>query len=253
MNEIIYDKMYLNNYRSKLDGFEFARWKALDHLLKNVIDLRDKKRVIDYGSGNGLHVELWKNIFNNAELFFAEISPVAIDQLINKYPEYRENVQIIENNKTLFNDDSFDVVLSVEVMEHVEDLDAYLKEIYRILKPGGYFIWTTPCGNNFSIEHIYSLLTSQIQKTQEGYRRWKWEASSHIRRLKTSEAERELRNIGFSDVNFRFRAHFFSFVCTKLSKIPFIPKKLLNKIMELDYKFFKKWKNGASMIGFARK
>jgi SAM-dependent methyltransferase len=43
-----------------------------------------------------------------------------------------------------FRDNSFDVVISLQVLEHVEQPAAVLCEIYRILKPGGWFYLTCP-------------------------------------------------------------------------------------------------------------
>lgn len=43
-----------------------------------------------------------------------------------------------------FEDASFDVVISTEVLEHVPDPDAYLMEVKRVLKPGGMFFFTVP-------------------------------------------------------------------------------------------------------------
>ncbi len=43
----------------------------------------------------------------------------------------------IESNK-------FDWVISFQVIEHIEDDIKYLEEIYRVLKPSGKFIFTTP-------------------------------------------------------------------------------------------------------------
>ena len=40
-------------------------------------------------------------------------------------------------------DDSFDAVLSSQVLEHVEDPDLYLRECMRVLKPGGTLILST--------------------------------------------------------------------------------------------------------------
>ncbi len=46
-----------------------------------------------------------------------------------------------------FADDSFDLVISQDVMEHVFDPDAAFREIARTLKPGGAHIFTTPLVN----------------------------------------------------------------------------------------------------------
>src|SRR3546814_14320183 len=43
---------------------------------------------------------------------------------------------------------SFDVVLSFQVIEHVLDDDAYLREARRILKPGGTLVVLTPDRKN---------------------------------------------------------------------------------------------------------
>lgn len=43
-----------------------------------------------------------------------------------------------------FEDASFDVVISTEVLEHVPDPDLYLMEVKRVLKPGGMFFFTVP-------------------------------------------------------------------------------------------------------------
>ena len=41
-----------------------------------------------------------------------------------------------------FEDGTFDVVTSYHLIEHVSDTDLLVKEIYRVLKPGGYTVFT---------------------------------------------------------------------------------------------------------------
>ena len=43
-----------------------------------------------------------------------------------------------------FDDESFDVIVSSEVLEHVPDLDAAMRESARVLRPGGAHIFTVP-------------------------------------------------------------------------------------------------------------
>lgn len=43
-----------------------------------------------------------------------------------------------------FADESFDVFVSQDVFEHISDEIEALKEIHRVLKPGGSHIWTVP-------------------------------------------------------------------------------------------------------------
>ncbi len=250
-NSSVYDQRYSGNYREHLSGFEIARWEALDHFTINVLKLGSAKKVLDYGAGSGLHVNLWEKTFREAELYFCDISSVAKEKFVEKYLGYANHYHLIRENQSDFSDNTFDVIISIEVMEHVEKLDFYLRDIYRLLKPGGYFVWTTPCANQFSIEHVFNVLTRQIEQTEEGYRRWTWEDPTHLRRLRSKEIEGLLRNRGFSDVYFRFRSHFFSFICTYL-RLPYT-QHLRNRLMTLDYSLFRRLPNGASMLGGAKK
>lgn len=50
-----------------------------------------------------------------------------------------------ENLESLtFADNTFDVVITSDVLEHVADLGAALQEIRRVLKPGGYHVFSVP-------------------------------------------------------------------------------------------------------------
>jgi len=246
-----YDRRYLSGYREMLYGYESARWAALDHFIRKVLKITRANRVLDYGCGSGLHVDLWKKVFPDAEMFFCDISSVALEKLVGKYPEFKGNCDEIKGDEAALKDNFFDVVVSVEVMEHVENLGGYLSDIYRLLKPGGFFIWTAPCANKLSIEHIYYTVTRNIQKTDEGYILWKKEDSMHLRRMTSAEMEDELSTAKFCEVGFRFRSHFFSFICTN-TFIGWLVR-LSKKLMLLDYSLFRRIPNGASLLGYAIK
>ena len=61
-----------------------------------------------------------------------------------------------------FPDESYDVVLSSDVMEHVRDCDAAHSEILRILKPGGAYLFNVPFDETL-IENLQLVDTSTDQ------------------------------------------------------------------------------------------
>lgn len=58
-----------------------------------------------------------------------------------------DNVFLGDMTKSGLPSDSYDLVVSVEVLEHVEDDERFVCEVSRVLKPGGGFIMTTPNGD----------------------------------------------------------------------------------------------------------
>lgn len=60
------------------------------------------------------------------------------------------------NNVLDYPDNFFDFVHSNQVIEHLKDTDKFVSEIFRILKPGGYAIFSTE--NLASTHNIFALL-----------------------------------------------------------------------------------------------
>jgi ubiquinone/menaquinone biosynthesis C-methylase UbiE len=105
-------------------------------------------RVLDYGTGKGFMLEHLINKYKDIELYACDFTS-SIPPLINE--TYKTNsvfkgCAYIKGLPSELNENYFDVVFLVETIEHLnnEYLDATIKEIYRILKPGGIVIITTP-------------------------------------------------------------------------------------------------------------
>lgn len=89
-------------------------------------------KVLDFGCGSGLFVrELAQAGYESHGL---DISSDAI-----AYGRLRgiQNLSALEGHKIEFPDNTFDAVLSMDVIEHLEHEDWALQEIERVLKPGG--------------------------------------------------------------------------------------------------------------------
>lgn len=112
-------------------------------LLKAYVVARDYIHgdVLEVGCGEGRGIDL---ILPRA-VSYAAIDKIGnvIDQLRAKYPTgkfHSGNIPPL----TPFSDNSFDVVITFQVIEHIRDDAAFLKEIHRVMKPGGLAIITTP-------------------------------------------------------------------------------------------------------------
>jgi len=91
-------------------------------------------RVLDYGCGRGEVVNLGRS---RGYEFFG----VDRDAPANERPEF---FRPLDGAKIQFEDHFFDVVISNQVFEHVERPKDALREIARVLKPGGVFLALFP-------------------------------------------------------------------------------------------------------------
>jgi len=101
------------------------------------------KRVLDLGCGGGFMAEALAR--RGALVTGIDPSPGAID-IAWKHAETSglAIAYAIGTGESLnLADRSFDIVLCVDVLEHVEDLDRVIAEIGRVLKPGGLFLFDT--------------------------------------------------------------------------------------------------------------
>ena len=94
-------------------------------------------RVLDYGCGTGeIVLELLEG---NVDAFGCDIFYGGADRLSSVPTELLESgvIRVMDGSVIPFDANSFDFVINNQVMEHVENLDAVLAEIHRVLKPGG--------------------------------------------------------------------------------------------------------------------
>jgi SAM-dependent methyltransferase len=112
-----------------MNNYEFCASYAASHLVSGT-------RLLDYGCGAGLTVRL---------LRARGVDAVGCDTFYEggnyssaiRAEEFAATIFPMEGDKIPFPDNSFDFVINNQVLEHVEDLNAVVAEMARVLKPGG--------------------------------------------------------------------------------------------------------------------
>jgi SAM-dependent methyltransferase len=121
LNKILYWNNYDRNYLAKRE------FNTITYLLKVFSNFELKKgfRVLDLGSGD----QFLKNEFDKRGIIYFSRDIKDLD---------------FEKDKFDFEDNKFDLVLSLAVLEHLKNPDIFLSESRRVLKEGSFLFLSTP-------------------------------------------------------------------------------------------------------------
>lgn len=160
--------------------------------IKQIIELKLGGDLLDFGAGTGNLTKQIKSLnqFNSITAIDLLSCPVNLDSEIKW-------VVADLNEATNFPEASFDVIVSAEVIEHLENPRAVAREWYRLLRPGGKLLFSTP--NNESWRSLLSLLMRGhfVAFGDTSY-------PAHITALLRKDMERILKEVGFSPPVFKF-------------------------------------------------
>ena len=112
----------------------------LYHHVATQIDITDKS-VLEVGSGRGGGASYLTKYLKPRSYVGIDISQTAVD-LCNEI-HHLENLsfQVGDSENIPFDDGIFDVVLNIESSHCYGDMDQFMSEVTRVLKPGGHFLW----------------------------------------------------------------------------------------------------------------
>ncbi|RLF84357.1 ubiquinone biosynthesis protein UbiE [Thermococci archaeon] len=203
-------------YKTKVGGYVDKTEKKL------VFSMIKTKHgnALDLGCGTGNYtLELYKRGF---QVVGVDISRRMLKIAQKKLP----NVKFIKANaySLPFEDNTFDLVLSVTMLEFIHEPEKVLSEVYRVLKPGGEAVIGTMNGK--SMWFIFKRMKSLFVETAYRYARF----------YTPKELENLMKNAGFKETESRGIIYLPSF-------FPFV-----NISERLDEKFSDKLKNLGAFI-----
>jgi 2-polyprenyl-3-methyl-5-hydroxy-6-metoxy-1,4-benzoquinol methylase len=133
---------FYNNYwkdLSKFGSYKLKRISKIITLLNIAKKTKKKPKILDLGCGDGRCCAIWNEIGNTTGL---DLSETAMQVASKRYPFI--SFQSGDGTNTSFKNNSFDIIISQEVIEHIEIQSEYLNECYRLLSSDGLLILTTP-------------------------------------------------------------------------------------------------------------
>jgi ubiquinone/menaquinone biosynthesis C-methylase UbiE len=141
---------------------ERALQKILETVKSMKHELNQNSVILDFGCGNGNSVyQLRKYGFSALGCDFQFKSGDHVEELENS-----QYIRIIQKSpyRLPFEDDSFDLVFSMQVFEHVQDYQSTLAEIHRVLKPGGASLHIFPSRYRVIESHVFVPFASLFQQ-----------------------------------------------------------------------------------------
>lgn len=150
----------------------------------------DGLKILDIGCGGGLACEPMARL--GGMVTGVDADPVAIDVA-------REHAALSGFDITYKNDsaenlkENFDVVLALEVIEHVSDTESFVKECARLVKPGGLVIFSTL--NRTAKSYALGIIAAEyiLRWVPQGTHSWK-------KFLRPAELARLVRGNGLTPV-----------------------------------------------------
>lgn len=178
-----------------LDLLLLRAWHIRKELRKRTHSSPEVKAILDAGSGFGQYTYRMSRWFPAAHIKAVDIKPEQIDDcnvfmakagLVDRVKfELADLTQFQEAN-------TYDLVLSVDVMEHIEEDVQVFRNFYASMKTGGLLLISTPSdqGGSDSHDHEEGVHGFIEEHVRDGYN--------------LGDIQRKLKSVGFSKVEARY-------------------------------------------------
>ena len=167
----------------------------LERILKFCSD-KIQGRVLDVGCGDGFFTAQILQRFNLKNVYGLDISSKAVDLARLKHPEIKFRQSAL--NHIPEETSSIDSVTMIEVIEHLIDIEGTLKELFRVMKPGGILLITTTDFN----------WLKQVIIAMFFFEKYFYPTNPHIRFFKKSTLADLLSKNGFSIIKYAWNGNY---------------------------------------------
>lgn len=161
------------------------------------LDLESGDKILEVGCGNGYYLSLLNRLGLDFDLTGIDNDKFALTDAAKFIDEKRIKLVFADASKIPFPNDFFDKIVMSEMIEHVADEKAVLRQVHRVLKQGGILTLTT-C--NIDYPFFWDPISWILQHffgthIKSGF--WAGIWNQHTRMYKKEKVESLLKQAGF--------------------------------------------------------
>ena len=165
-NQKAYQEKYSSGYGLRYpDGIII---RVTHQIFKYELDFKGGN-ILDYGCGNGVHIDYLNSVFPSAEIYGLDTSEQAIEVAKENNPEFSSYISTcspVPKIDETFKGVKFDLIICNQVLYYLNDENAknIIEQFYDVLNPGGalYVSW-------MGVENFY--FGKSTEEKEGGFRR----------------------------------------------------------------------------------
>jgi len=191
-----YDRRYEPGYSQIFQHF----W---NETLMELCSPKAESYVLDLGCGNGILLQTIED--HRCLPFGLDISFEMVNSARTRAGN-RTSLMVSDANTLPLSSSSIDAVICRGVLHHVPNLDLTFREVHRVLKPGGVWVFSEPSDDSFIVRAARSILyrkSDRFDEKDKGFRQ--------------SETEEMIRQLRLFDI---IRVQRFGFLAYALAGFP---------------------------------
>jgi len=151
------NNVFLRKVFYQVLGLMFLREWHVKRALKRILNSAKTRpcHILDAGSGFGQYSYYVARLFPWTLIHAVDVKEEQIEDCRKFFPKagLPHVTFAVEDLTAMQHEGKFNLILSVDVMEHIEDDNAVFRGFYRALNPGGVVVINTPSSTETNTEH----------------------------------------------------------------------------------------------------
>jgi ubiquinone/menaquinone biosynthesis C-methylase UbiE len=156
-----------NDLLKRIDIHQKFGSRDIDQWMLEILPLKKGMRILDVGCGAGKQCFVFfKELAGEAEITGGDVSPELLAQARQENAKIDNRIKFTDldfNQRFPFDDDQFDLLSCCFAIYYAQDIPFTIKEMLRVLKPGGILFSTGPMPENKLL--FYDIIREATGKT----------------------------------------------------------------------------------------